>query len=121
MWNRARRRPTGRIRLAKLHSDAFESDGAIICHQDADRLAEKAELYTLELREVVFVRVRRHFAVCSTVNHGHTLGSKAVRDCDAIDGGIASADHRDVSSDLHRAGINFALLDVGQSVEDVLL
>ena len=48
-------------------------------------------------------------------------GAQPFRDGRAIDRGVARADHHDVAPDRHAAGVQLALLDVLESVDDQFL
>src|SRR5208337_1830802 len=79
----------------------------------------KLKTHSFFLDEIVFMRIGGHFAGRPPVNHGHILGAAAFGDGGAVDGGIPCSDYDHVSANLQIVAIQFALLDIFESIEDV--
>src|SRR5438105_14941667 len=87
---------------------------------NAHRLRQKREIHALAFYEIIFMRIRCHFLVSTPVTHRDLVGAQSFGNGRTINGRVARSDHRDISSDHQLARSELALLDVFESIDDVV-
>jgi hypothetical protein len=87
---------------------------------DSHGLRQETQAHALTFDEVVFVGIRRHLFFRAPIDHRDFAGAQALGDGGAINRRVASADHHDIAADNEVECIQFALLDVLQSIDDVV-
>src|SRR5437763_5747382 len=87
---------------------------------NAHRLRQKREIHALAFYEIIFMRIRCHFLVSTPVNHRDLVRAQSFGNGRTINSRVARSDHRDISSDHQLARSELALLDVFESIDNVV-
>src|SRR6516162_4228096 len=88
---------------------------------DSHRLRQKRESHDFTLDELVFMRVGGHLFFRSAIDHGDQIRAESFGDRRAVDGRVSRADYYDIFPNDKCVQIELALLDIFESVQDVLL
>lgn len=116
--NELRGGASGGILFAQSDAQALEGTDRAVFGVEFDGLNKEFKGDAFALNEIVFVGVGGHLVFGAAIDHGDAFGTEALGDGGAIDGGVAGADHDNVSADFEVRGAEFALFDVFEAVKD---